>query len=289
MEISAASAPASPHDSARALVIAGYGVNCEKECAYAARTAGAAVADIAFFSDLVEGRARIADYNFIIFPGGFLDGDDLGAAQAAAQRWKYTAPRHGAPFPDQLLALVEQGGLILGICNGFQLLVKLGLLPALDGNYFERQVTLTHNVSARFEDRWCRLRVNRDSPCVFTRGLDCLYMPVRHGEGRLVPADEALLSRLRAENLSVLYYAGEDGLPTRDYPDNPNGSPFGIAGLCDPTGRIFGLMPHPEAYNHPSNHPGWTRGESAPSGLTVFANAVRLLSGGRPAATRSFP
>jgi phosphoribosylformylglycinamidine synthase len=274
-----ASAPDVARNSARALVIAGYGVNCEKECAYAASAAGAAVADIAFFSDLVEGRRRIADYNFIIFPGGFLDGDDLGAAQAAALRWKYTVPkRGGASFPDQLLALVERGGLILGICNGFQLLVKLGLLPALDNKYLERQVSLTHNASARFEDRWCRLRVNKESPCVFTRGLDFLYMPVRHGEGRIVPAEADLLRRLHTENLTVLYYADEYGRPTQDYPDNPNGSPLGIAGLCDPTGRIFGLMPHPEAYNHPSNHPGWTRGESAPSGLTVFAGAVRLLN-----------
>ncbi|MDR1946817.1 MAG: phosphoribosylformylglycinamidine synthase subunit PurQ [Desulfovibrio sp.] len=274
--------PSSAKDSARALVITGYGVNCEKECAYAARAAGAAVADIAYFSDLVEGRRRIADYNFIIFPGGFLDGDDLGAAQAAAQRWKYAVPRHGAPFPDQLLALVEKGGLILGICNGFQLLVKLGLLPALGNKYLERQISLTHNASARFEDRWCRLRVNRESPCVFTDGLDSLYMPVRHGEGRIVAADEALLRRLHAENLTVLYYADEHGLPTQDYPDNPNGSPLGIAGLCDPSGRIFGLMPHPEAYNHPTNHPGWTRGESAASGLNIFARAVRRLGGGRP-------
>jgi phosphoribosylformylglycinamidine synthase len=279
MEISV-SPPCAAKDSARVLVITGYGVNCEKECAYAARKAGAAVADIVCFSDLAAGRRRIADYNFIVFPGGFLDGDDLGAAQAAAQRWKYAAPAHGAPFTEQLLSLVDRGGLILGICNGFQLLVKLGLLPALDNKYLERQVSLTHNASARFEDRWCRLRVNRESPCVFTRGLDFLYMPVRHGEGRLVPADEALLHRLHAENLGVLYYADERGLPTQEYPDNPNGSPLGMAGLCDPTGRIFGLMPHPEAYNHPANHPGWTRGESAPSGLTIFAGAVRRLCGG---------
>jgi phosphoribosylformylglycinamidine synthase len=279
MEISASPSGAAEM-SARVLVIGGYGVNCEKECAYAARKAGAEVADIVFFSDLAAGRRRIADYNFVIFPGGFLDGDDLGAAQAAAQRWKYSAPAHGAPFTEQLLALVDRGGLILGICNGFQLLVKLGLLPALDNKYLERQVSLTHNASGRFEDRWCRLLVNRESPCAFTRGLDFLYMPVRHGEGRLVPADDALLYRLHAENLGVLYYADERGLPTQDYPDNPNGSPLGLAGLCDPTGRIFGLMPHPEAYNHPANHPGWTRGESAPSGLTIFACAVRLLCGG---------
>lgn len=264
--------------SVRALVITGYGTNCEVECAHAARISGADCADIAHFSDIVEGRIRIGDYNFLIFPGGFLDGDDLGAAQAAAQRWKHTAPKQGEPLVDQLLSFIKNGGLILGICNGFQLLVKLGLLPALDGAYLERQVSLAHNASARYEDRWCRLHVNPESPCVFTRGVDSLYIPVRHGEGRLVARDDTILARLQKEQLIPVRYADPvTGCPTEEYPYNPNGSPLGIAGLCDPSGRIFGLMPHPEAYNHPTNHPGWTRGESAPLGLRLFENAASCL------------
>ncbi len=260
------------------LVITGYGTNCEVECAHAARQAGADAADIAHFSDIVAGRMCLDDYNFLIFPGGFLDGDDLGAAQAAAQRWKYTTPATGEPLVQQLLGFIKKGGLILGICNGFQLLVKLGLLPALDGAYLERQVSLAHNASARYEDRWCSLSVNASSPCVFTKGLSSLYIPVRHGEGNLVARDDATLKRLVDEHLVVLQYAHpETGEVTQEYPYNPNGSPLGIAGLCDPSGRIFGLMPHPEAYNHPTNHPGWTRGESAPLGLTIFENAVRHL------------
>ena len=271
---SAAKAPG----AVRALVITGYGTNCEVECAHAAKLAGADVADIVHFSDLAQGRALLGDYNFLIFPGGFLDGDDLGAAQAAAQRWKHTAAGDGAPLVDQLLHFINSGGLILGICNGFQLLVKLGLLPALNGAYLERQVSLAHNVSARFEDRWCRLSVNAASPCVFTKGLTSLYIPVRHGEGNLVPQDALTLARLEKEQLIVMQYADpETGLPTQEYPYNPNGSPLGIAGLCDPTGRIFGLMPHPEAFSHPTNHPGWTRGETAPLGLVIFENAVRYL------------
>ena len=263
----------------RTLVITGYGTNCEVECAHAAKKAGADLADIAHFSDLAEGRVVLGDYNFLIFPGSFLDGDDLGAAQAAAQRWKHTATQSG-PLVDQLLRFINSGGLILGICNGFQLLVKLGLLPALDGAYLDRQVSLAHNVSARFEDRWCHLEVNQASPCVFTKGLTSLYIPIRHGEGNLVPRDEATLERLQKEELIVVRYADpETGLPTQEYPYNPNGSPLGIAGLCDPTGRIFGLMPHPEAFNHPTNHPGWTRGENDPLGLIVFENAVRYLKG----------
>lgn len=266
--------------SVRCLVITGYGTNCEVECAHAARLGGADVADIAHFADLIEGRRRIGDYNFLVFPGGFLDGDDLGAAQAAAQRWKHAAPKQGEPLVEQLLAFIASGGLVLGICNGFQLLVKLGLLPALDGKWLERQVSLAHNASARYEDRWCRLAVNEKSPCVFTRGLKSLYVPVRHGEGKLVPRDEKVLNRLLAENLAPVCYADpESGLPTEEYPHNPNGSPLGIAGLCDPTGRIFGLMPHPEAFNHPTNHPGWTRGETDPLGIVVFANASRYLRG----------
>jgi phosphoribosylformylglycinamidine synthase len=264
--------------SVRTLIITGYGTNCEVECAHAARLAGADKADIVHFADIVEGRVVLADYNFLIFPGGFLDGDDLGAAQAAAQRWKYAKPKKGAPLVDQLRAFIERGGLILGICNGFQLLVKLGLLPALDGAYLERQVSLAHNSSARYEDRWCRLAVNGESPCVFTAGLTDLYIPVRHGEGKLVPGSEAILDRLVRENLVAVQYASpESGQPTMEYPYNPNGSPLGIAGLCDPSGRIFGLMPHPEAFNHPTNHPGWTRGEHAPLGTVIFENAVKYL------------
>lgn len=260
------------------LVITGYGTNCEVECAHAARLAGVDSVTTVHFADIVEGRTSIGDYNFLIFPGGFLDGDDLGAAQAAAQRWKHTTPKKGLPLVEQLKGFIDKGGLIIGICNGFQLLVKLGLLPALDGRYLERQVSLAHNASARYEDRWCRLLANADSPCVFTKGLDSLYIPVRHGEGNLVPKDAETLERLRQENLIALQYAHpETGLPTEEYPYNPNGSPLGIAGLCDPTGRIFGLMPHPEAYNHPTNHPGWTRGEQGELGIAIFKNAVNYL------------
>ncbi|MDR2727395.1 MAG: phosphoribosylformylglycinamidine synthase subunit PurQ [Deltaproteobacteria bacterium] len=260
------------------LVVTGYGTNCHKECAHAARLAGADKADIVHFADVVGAQSRLDDYQLLIFPGGFLDGDDLGAAQAAAQRWLHVKDATGRPLLDSLRAFIEAGKLLLGICNGFQLLVKLGVLPALDGKCFERQVSLTHNGSARFEDRWVELAINPDSPCVFTVGLSHLSMPVRHGEGRLVAKDTTTLTRLRQENLVTLSYANpETGLPTEVYPANPNGSPFGIAGLCDPSGRVLGLMPHPEAFHHPTNHPGWTRGERATLGSALFANAIAYL------------
>ncbi len=264
---------------ARALVITGYGTNCEVESAHAAEKAGADAVHIAFFSDLVVGKVTLSDFNFLIFPGGFLDGDDLGAAQAAALRWRHAKTADGQPLVQALRTFFDAGGIILGICNGFQLLVKLGLLPAQGGRYFQRQVSLGHNDSARFEDRWVRLGVNPQSPCVFTRGLERLYLPVRHGEGKIVATDDALLDRLEADHLVVLSYTDSDGAPTTTYPANPNGSPRGIAGLTDPSGRILGLMPHPEAYAHPTNHPAWTRGESAMLGTELFANGVRYLQG----------
>jgi len=262
----------------RTLVITGNGTNCEVESAHAARMAGSDVTDIIYFSDLRTGRARIDTYDFLIFPGGFLDGDDLGAAQAAAVRWRHAKDQHGAPLLNQLTALLARGGLILGICNGFQLLVKLGLLPALGGATFERQVTLSNNDSARFEDRWVTLAVNPQSPCLFTKGVTRLELPVRHGEGKLVVKDPAMLDRLMASGAVVLQYADPaTGQPTMDYPANPNGSPCGIAGLTDPTGHILGLMPHPEAFNDPTNHPNYTRGARPTLGTVLFENAVSYL------------
>lgn len=261
-----------------ALVITGYGTNCEQECAYAAQKAGADEVTIAFFFDLLADRVRLVDYHFLILPGGFLDGDDLGAAQAAAVRWRHARTRSGRSLVDDLAAFLDAGGIILGICNGFQLLVKLGLLPGLYGARFQRQVSLGHNDSARFEDRWVHLAVDPHSPCVFTQGLERLEMPVRHGEGKLVTATPQILEDIRHNHLApVAYVDPESGKPTEAYPANPNGSPYGIAGLTDPTGRIFGLMPHPEAFNHFTNHPRWTRGERPTLGLEIFARGIEYL------------
>jgi phosphoribosylformylglycinamidine synthase len=264
----------------RTLVITGHGTNCEVESAHAARVSGSDVTDIVFFSDITAGRTRIDLYDFLIFPGGFLDGDDLGAAQAAAVRWRHAKTAAGVSLLDQLRGFLEAGGLILGICNGFQLLVKLGLLPALGGATFTRQVSLSNNDSARFEDRWVTLRANPQSPCLFTRGLDRLDLPVRHGEGKLVPMEPAILDELVASGAVALQYADPaTGQPTQDYPANPNGSPHAIAGLTDPTGRILGLMPHPEAFNHPTNHPDYTRGATPTLGTVLFQNAINHLRG----------
>ncbi|MDR1776773.1 MAG: phosphoribosylformylglycinamidine synthase subunit PurQ [Desulfovibrio sp.] len=264
--------------SVNALVITGYGTNSHLETAHTARLAGADTADVIHFADIVAGQTRLEDYHFLIFPGGFLDGDDLGAGQTAAMRWRYLRFPDGAPLLRSLEEFLNRGKLVLGICNGFQLLVKLGLLPALGGERFKRQVSLGHNDSARFEDRWVRLKPNPQSPCVFTKNLPLMAMPVRHGEGKLVASDDACLKRLADGDLIALQYADpESGEPTQVYPHNPNGSPLAVAGLTDPSGRVLGLMPHPEAFHHVTNHPGWTRGELDAPGTMLFVNAVRYL------------
>ncbi len=262
----------------KVLVITGHGTNCEKETAYSARIAGADQADICFFSDLITERILLSEYNMLVFPGGFLDGDELGAAQAASLRWRYSKTDSGRSLFAGLKEFVERGNLVLGICNGFQLLVKLGLLPACDNNYFQRQVSLSYNDSARFEDRWVSLKANPQSPCVFTRGIERMYLPVRHGEGKMAVKDPQILSSVENQNLIAMQYMDpETGETTQDYPLNPNGSPLAIAGLTDPSGRIFGLMPHPEAYNHPTNHPRWTRGETDIPGTELMAEGIRYL------------
>ena len=263
-----------------ALVITGYGTNCHEESAYALKTAGAENADIVFFSDIAAGHVRMDDYNFLLCPGGFLDGDDLGAAQAAALRWRWSTSKDGNPVLDQLKTFFDGGGLILGICNGFQLLCKLGLLPAVGGKYFERQVSLSYNDSGRFEDRWVTLKTNPASPCVFTKGIEYMEVPIRHGEGKIIPMDDATLDAIVSNNLHAVHYIDpETRQPTQEYPFNPNGSPLGIAGLTDPSGRILGLMPHPEAYNHETNHPSWTRGTNPdfPLGLAMLEAGISHL------------
>ena len=265
----------------KAIVITGYGTNCETEMAHACRLGGAEQVDIVHMSQLIHGEYRLDDYHLLNLPGGFLDGDDLGAGQAGAHRFKHVVVKTtGEKLMDQLLRFIKDGKLILGVCNGFQLMVKTGLLPGFDGDYQHRQVSLIHNDSGRFEDRWVSLKVDAASPCVFTKGLDRLYFPVRHGEGKFVTMDDQVLKEVQNRHLVALRYADpQSGEPTMAYPANPNGSPDAIAGICDPSGRIFGLMPHPEAFHHRTNHPRWTREElpEEGQGVAIFRNGVEFI------------
>jgi phosphoribosylformylglycinamidine synthase len=265
----------------RAIVLAGNGINCEMETAHACRKGGADVVDIVHFSDLINGDATLDEYNFLNLPGGFLDGDYLGAAKVGANRFQYARVRRtGERLIDQLYRFIHDGKLILGICNGFQLMAKLGILPGFDGDDETQSLTITFNDSGRFEDRWVSLLVNPDSRCVFTRGLNGIYLPVRHGEGKFIAKDGEILNRLFREGHVVMQYSDEHfRAPTMDYPMNPNGSEGSIAGITDITGRLFGLMPHPEAYLDRTNHPRWTR-EDLPEvgvGTLLFQNAVSFI------------
>jgi phosphoribosylformylglycinamidine synthase len=261
--------------SSNVLILTGAGINCDYETQWAFQQAGATTVRVPV-TDLVAGTASLADFDTLVVPGGFSFGDDLGSGKVLA----LTLRHH---LGDALRNFVAGGGLVLGICNGFQVLVNLGLLPGL-GDLFEVQAALTFNESGRFEDRWCHLGIDPESPCVFTAGIAGLHLPVRHGEGRLVIRDPELLDRLTENHQIVARYVGADGRPATTYPDNPNGSLEAIAGLCDPTGRIFGLMPHPEAAVLTTQHPQWTRGELP--GLPareLFANAVRAAQTTAPA------
>lgn len=265
----------------KAIVLTGYGTNCEVEMAQACKLAGADQVDIVHLSELIHNEYRLDDYHLLNLPGGFLDGDDLGAGQAGAHRLKYAVLAGSQErLQEQLLKFVNDGKLIIGVCNGFQLMVKTGLLPGFDGDYNRRAVSLTYNDSGRFEDRWVNLVVDQDCPCVFTQGMDSLYYPVRHGEGKFVTPDNTVLKRLQNEKLIALRYSDPaSGEPTMEYPANPNGSPDAIAGICDPTGRIFGLMPHPEAFLHRTNHPRWTREElpEEGQGVALFRNGIEFI------------
>ena len=264
----------------KSIVIAGNGTNCEREVANACRLAGSDVVDIVHIAELLAGRARLDDYHFLNLAGGFLDGDDLGSAKAGANRLRHAAVK-GSTFSiaDQLQQFIADGKLVMGVCNGFQLMVKLGLLPAIAGDYATQTATLTHNDSGRFEDRWTYLKAEPKSPCIYTRGMDTIYLPVRHGEGKFL-ADAKTIDAIAIGDQIALKYADAAGKPTMEYPLNPNGSSIAVAGLCDPTGRLFGLMPHPEAYTHRTHHPRWTREKELPEdgmGLWLYRNAIDFI------------
>jgi len=259
----------------RALIITGFGLNCEAETAYAFERAGA-TADQVHLNDLLDGRRSLGEFHVLAFVGGFSFGDHIAAGRVFANRLKYR-------LNEPLQQFIREGRLVIGICNGFQTMVKLGLLPGLDGDYQTQTVTLTHNDCGAFRDAWVHLRANEGSPCVFMRGIDRIYLPVRHGEGKFVAMGDDLLARIEREGLVALRYVDPDtGAPTTEFPHNPNGSVAAVAGLCDPTGRVFGLMPHPEAHLSPCNHPNWQRQRlrgqlpEEGEGLAVFRNAVRF-------------
>ena len=264
-------------------------MNCDHETAYALELAGAKAFRV-HINSLLDGSVLLEDFHIIVLSGGFSWGDDHGAGVLQSVRLK-------THMQDSFVEFVKKGNLILGICNGFQTLVNMGLLPGFNDDYQHRSIALTYNDCGNFRDQWVSLKVNTKSPCVFTKGLakglakrfECMDLPVRHGEGKFL-TDEPTLRRLVSNNQIVLQYANNNNLPANgEFPFNPNGSLLDIAGICDPSGRIFGLMPHPEAFNHWTNHPNWPFEKerlkrlgnkalkSPTSGMQLFKTAVDFI------------
>ena len=251
----------------KTLIMRAPGTNCHEETDFAFQQAGAEV-DLVHVNRLIRREKRLADYQIMVIPGGFTYGDDIAAGKVLANEL-------GLKLGEDVRRFIEDGRLILGICNGFQVLVKAGLLPEVSGDN-SPQLTLATNDSGRFECRWIYLGVNRQSPCVFTKGMDTMYLPVAHGEGKLVTLDDAL-----SDSNIALYYTDERGNTSAGYPHNPNGSVRNIAGICDSSGRVFGLMPHPERHVRGTQHPQWTRlgAKKHGDGFQVFRNAVQWAEG----------
>ena len=255
-------------EKVKVLIMTGFGLNCEKET-FAAFKQAQASPEMVHLNDLLAGKVSLDDYHILAFIGGFSFGDHLGAGTVFANRLKFR-------LNDSLRKFISDGKLAIGICNGFQTMTRLGLLPAAEGKYFQVQCGLAHNDSGVFRDDWCELVADPASPCVFTRGIERLRLPLRHGEGKFV-ADDSILAAVKSGHLAALRYCDSAGRPTMEFPANPNGSLDAIAGVTDPTGRIFGLMPHPEAFLSPYNAPDWTARQTVPSvgeGAAIFRNAV---------------
>ena len=246
----------------KTIILRAPGTNCDAETAFAFQRAGAVVTTV-HVNQLIRREQRLADYQIMVIPGGFTYGDDISAGRVLANEL-------GLKLGEDIVRFVEAGGLILGICNGFQVLVKAGILPEPhDGG--SPPLTLAGNDSGKFECRWTHMGANQESPCIFTRGIDRMYLPVAHREGKVV-ADAEALSGLHV----VLRYTDERGNDKAGYPHNPNGSVDNIAGICDSSGRVFALMPHPERYILGTQHPRWTRqgAREHGDGFPIFLNAV---------------
>lgn len=269
---------------ARVVLVRAAGTNCDREAAHAFELAGATV-EVVHINALKRDAGAIDRADIACFPGGFSYGDDVASGRILANEVRHSL---GAPLRE----LHARGGLMLGICNGFQVLVKSGLLPGgvgTDAPPGEASATLVWNANHRFEARWIRVRVDAASNCVFLRGLTALDLPIAHAEGRFVARDTETMNALAASGQTALRYTArfsDDASHPLDgalaYPDNPNGSQANVAGVCDPTGRIFGLMPHPERFVVETQHPQWTRARAAdspiePAGLRVFQNAVAYV------------
>ena len=251
----------------RALVVRAAGTNCERETAWALAQAGAE-AEIIHVNELLKAPEKLSEAHLFAIPGGFSYGDDLGSGVVFANQLR-------TRLKPQIERFIEDGKLMFGICNGFQVLLRAGLLTGRDVFDTPSRATLAWNLSGRYEDRWVQLRIVSElSP--FVSGRKIVNYPVAHAEGRFM-APEEVLDELEADNQVVFQYVDDSGRPTETYPANPNGAARGIAGICSKSGQVLGLMPHPERNMKPWHHPDWQRYPAAANseGLELFVNAVR--------------
>jgi phosphoribosylformylglycinamidine synthase len=246
-------------------IIRTAGTNCDKETAFAFAKAGGEP-ELVHINGLIGGKKSLADYQILAFPGGFSYGDDIASGKVFANELK-------CKLGEELRQFVNDGKLIIGICNGFQILVKSGLLPGNKNS--EQDTSLIINDSGKFEDRWVYLKSS--GKCAWTKNLpEVIYLPVAHGEGKFIVKDKAILSKLKSKGQVIFRYCDVKGKRV-GYPDNPNGSLDDIAGITDDTGRILGLMPHPERHIEIHQHPRWMgqKGKKQGDGLAIFINGVK--------------
>jgi len=253
----------------KAIVLRAAGINCDMETEHALELAGAKAQRV-HINRIIEDKTLLDEFQIIVFPGGFSYGDDVAAGKILANQIRYH-------IYEPIQKFIDDGKLVLGICNGFQVLVKTGILPGDNSTKHQEEVTITYNDSGKFEDRWVYLAPQTDK-CIFIEPGRQIYLPVAHAEGKVVTKDDATLEKLKSEGHVAFKYVDKNGQES-DYPVNPNGSMDSIAGLTDITGRILGLMPHPERFVRPTQHPHWTRLKEKPAsdGMTIFNNAVKYI------------
>ena len=255
----------------KAIVLRAAGINCDLETEHALELAGAQ-AERVHINKMIEDKNLLDQFQIIVFPGGFSYGDDVAAGKILGNQ----VVHH---LFERIQKFIDDGKLVLGICNGFQVLVKAGILPGSDDGSAGQQgtVTITYNDSGKFEDRWVYLWPQTES-CVFIERGRRLYLPIAHGEGKVVTKSEGELEGLKAGGHIAFKYVDKDG-EEGEYPVNPNGSVDSIAALTDSTGRVLGLMPHPERFTRATQHPHWSRlgKDGAGDGMTIFANAVKYV------------
>lgn len=253
----------------KAIVIRAAGINCDLETQYALESAGAETKRV-HINQIIENKTVLQNFQILVFPGGFSYGDDVAAGKILANQIIHH-------ISEPLNDFIGDGKLVLGICNGFQVLVKAGILPGEDLSKPEQKVTITYNDSSKFEDRWVYLAPQTDK-CVLIDPDRQIYLPVAHGEGKVVTSDKDTLQSLAERKHIAFKYVDKNGRQD-DYPVNPNGSEDSIAALTDSSGRVLGLMPHPERFTRPTQHPRWSRrkNKTQADGMTIFRNSVKYI------------